>query len=54
MAISFSTVNKISISVNNSNSTTVSFKQACNANPGVDKNEQGQVHIFQYVYLESF
>ena len=37
-----------SISVNNSNSTPVFFKQACHANPGAYKNEPDQVHIFQY------
>ena len=34
----FSTINSLSISVNNSNSTPVLFKQACHANPGADKN----------------
>ena len=32
-----STINKISILVNNSNSTLVFFKQACHANPGAEK-----------------
>ena len=35
--IPFSTINNISISANNSNSTPVFFKQACHANPGADK-----------------
>ena len=33
----FSTISKISILVNNSKSTSVFFKQACHANPGVAK-----------------
>ena len=39
--IRFPTVNNISISANSS-------KQACHANLGADKNEEDQVHIFQY------
>ena len=35
--ISFSTINNISISVNNSNFTPDNFKQACHANLGADK-----------------
>ena len=46
--IPFSTINNISILVNNSNYTPVFFKQACHANPGAYKNEPDQVHIFQY------
>ena len=43
--IPFSTVNNISRSVINSNSTSVFFKHACHANPGAGKNEQDLVHI---------
>ena len=50
----FSTMNNISLLVNNFNSTSVFFKQACHVDPGVDKNEQGRVHIFQYICLNSF
>ena len=35
--VSFSTINSISISVNDSYSTFVFFKHACHANPGADK-----------------
>ena len=35
--IPFSTINNISISVNNSNFTPVFFKQDCNANPSAEK-----------------
>ena len=35
--IPFSITNNISGSVINSNSTSVSFKHACHANPGADK-----------------
>ena len=42
---SFSIINSISLSVNNSNFTSVLFKQACHANPGADKNEQDHVHV---------
>ena len=37
--ITFSTINNISTSVNNSNFTSVVFKQSqsCHANPGADK-----------------
>ena len=35
----FSTINNKSILVNNSNSTSVLFKQACHANPSTEKNE---------------
>ena len=41
---SFSTISNISISVNNSNSNPVFFKQVCHANSGEDKNERDQVH----------
>ena len=47
-----STISRILISVNNSNSTFVFLKHACQANPGADKkNGQDQVHIFQYTYF---
>ena len=36
--IPFSTINIISISVNNSNSILAFFKQDCHANPGAYKN----------------
>ena len=35
--IPFSTINNISTSVNNSNVTSVFFKQACHAHPGADR-----------------
>ena len=44
----------MSISVNNSNSISFFFKQAYHANPGADKNDQHKVHIFQYIYFETF
>ena len=44
--IPFSTINNISKLVDNSNSISVFFKHACHANPGADKNEQDQFHIF--------
>ena len=37
----FSTINSISISVNNSNFTSVFFKAACHANPGAEGNFTG-------------
>ena len=37
----FSTINSISISINNSNITSVSFKAACHANPGAERNFAG-------------
>ena len=49
--VPFSTINSISLSVNNSNSTFVFFKHAFHANPGADKTGQDQVHIFQYTYF---
>ena len=33
----FFNINNISISANNSNSSSVFFKQACHASPGADK-----------------
>ena len=47
----FSTINNISISVNNYNSTPVFFKQVCHANPGADKKWAGSrsknsIHLF--------
>ena len=36
-----STTNSISISVNNSNFTSVFFKAVCHANPGADRNLPG-------------
>ena len=47
-------MNNILLLVNNFNSTSVFFKQACHVDPGVDKNEQDRVHIFQYICLNSF
>ena len=44
-------MNGISISIDNSNYTPVFFKKAYHANPGADKNEQNQYHIFQYIYF---
>ena len=38
---SFLAINSISISVNNSNFTSVFFKAACHANPGAKKNYTG-------------
>ena len=43
----FSTINNISILVNNPSFTYVFFKHACHANPGADKNNQDLVHVFQ-------
>ena len=34
------------MSVTNSNSIPILFKQASHANPGADKNEQGQIHVY--------
>ena len=48
--IPFSTINNISTSVNNSNFIPDFYKHACHANPGADRNEHDQVHIFQYIY----
>ena len=49
--VPFSIINSISISVNNSNYTSVFFKQACHANPGADTKYTGQVYIFQDTYF---
>ena len=38
---SFSTINSISISVNNSNFTSVFFEAACHANPVAERNLKG-------------
>ena len=37
----FSTINNKSVSVNNSNSTSIYFKHAFHANPGADKKRAG-------------
>ena len=42
----FSTINDISVSVKKFNLILVFFKAACNVNPGAEKNEQDQAHIF--------
>ena len=39
--IPFSTINSISISINNSDFTSVLFKAACHANPGAERNFVG-------------
>ena len=52
--MSFSVINKISTSVNNSNSTPVFFKHACHANPGAEKSELDQAHVFQYICCKNF
>ena len=39
--MTFSTISSISISVSNSNSTSVFFKAACHANPGAERNFTG-------------
>ena len=44
--ILFSTINSISILVNNSNFTSVFFKHACHANAGADTGTFVQVHLF--------
>ena len=49
--VPFSTINSISISVNNSNFTFVFFKHACHANAGADKKWAGSspyipIHLF--------
>ena len=45
----FSTINNISTSVSNSNSTSVFFfRNACHANPGADKIAQGPVKYLVY------
>ena len=54
--ISFSTINSISISVNNSNSSSVFFKHACHANPGADKKQARSssyisIHLFIYFQI---
>ena len=50
--IPFSTINSISVPVNNSNSTFVFLKYAYHANPGADKkNGQDQVYVFQCTYF---
>ena len=51
--ISFSTINKISILVNNSNFTLVSFNAACYANPGAEKILQNLVHKFLSTFASS-
>ena len=49
--VPFSTINSISLSVNNSNSTFAIFKHACHANPSADKKGQDRAYIFQYTYF---
>ena len=49
--MSFSTISNISVLVNNYNSASVFFKQACHANPGADKQLAGSssyisIHLF--------
>ena len=46
----FSASSNILILVNNSKSTSVFLilLQACHTNPGAEKNEQDEAHIFQY------
>ena len=49
--IPFSTINNISISVNNPNFTPVYFKQACYSNPGADgkwarSSSRISIHVF--------
>ena len=39
--VPFSTITSISLSVNNSNSTSVFFRHACHANPGADRKCAG-------------
>ena len=49
----FSIINSISISVNNSNSTHVVFKQACHANPGADTKYTGSgLYFSRHVFLK--
>ena len=51
---SFSTISSISISVNNSNFTSVFFKAAYDANPGAEKNFGGSKwQIFKHIFLTS-
>ena len=47
----FSTVNNISVLVDNSNSTLVFFKQACHANLGADKKWAGSS---SYISIDLF
>ena len=49
--MAFSNIFNMSLSVNNSNSTSVFLKHPCNANPGAVKSEQDQDHIFICTYL---
>ena len=49
-----STINSISISVNNSNFTSVFLCKLAMLILVQTKNEQDQVHIFQYTYLQKF
>ena len=51
--IPFSVIINISLFANNSNFTHVFFKQDFlnHDNPGAEKSEQDQVHIFQYIYF---
>ena len=49
--IPFRTINNILTSVSNSNIIPVFSKHAYHVNPVVDKNEQDQVHISQYIYF---
>ena len=52
--IPFSIINKILIiSVSNSNSIPVSFKQACHANPGADKKwAESSLYSLRHIFLK--
>ena len=46
LLIAFSTINNVSLLVNNSNSTSVFLKQAFHTNPGADKKNRIKVIYF--------
>ena len=51
--VPFSTINSISLSVNNSNSTFVFFKHAYHANPGADKKGAGSSpYSLRHIFLK--
>ena len=51
--IAFSIINNISVSVNDSSSTFVFFKQACHANPGADTKYTGSSsYISRHIFLK--
>ena len=51
--VPFSIINSISVSVNNSNSTPVFFKQAYHANPGADTKNIGSSSYFsRHIFLK--